>query len=764
MCFQGFVYFACGHNRIVTHDCEHALVAGNPHYIRHQCPDYNSSSERPNFQCGLGKYYCSESVDGPFLDHVHQAATTAQSNISIIDTQLVNLGNTRGQLIAEAKFRGMSDEALMHSKEHQWLVAKRGEWTVERNRQQITQIDATAITQQALRYYKDMRPRYGDFSNAGPRAPFIPGQTVFGTFVAGAPTAQNSTSGQPCWGTEMSKQQPYTVTGQYSQLPSPARTHLAATPGYTTASTTYPPVVPSRVTGETISALADNVRVAQQAEMARQRNMSPVANQDRKVGRQRGAMSARPQKSRATQARAAEHDSAEEEIEVVRRSARVRNKKVNYAEDGCSSIASREPSPAKSDRSAFSPLMSDASSTAEKDCIGATTSAKKPCETPRTLSRPASSLNDKITDWSKRSNVRETSTSDGRRTMPDMKDILNSSPASEVFASNRTVGQSENHRQARGYTFKEPINTSKKPEALALALNSTPQPLEKHQIFPPITMAAQQDQVGILTPAPILARPKSHHAAFDVGSYVPLFRPQQPLLREPSSGTAMPTSVWDQASPVTSTQLHRGPSLPYQAFTVHTDSITGLGKEENGEHEVDVNSYYGSLRRSFGSGTPLAPTKLFDGAQSDRDPKKRLSSTLTETEKPRKRMRLSLPGQEAQPAAQPAPNWLLGQGLIMNTDGRGAPLYAPLITQGQVRMQGNNSPSSLGAPFEPPTAIMTATTAPSDEGLDGVASSASPPGQKAEQASAENDTAESGPDFSDIDWGHHEHDLDAFVD
>src|ERR1700710_2820177 len=106
MCFLGYVYYACGHQRIIRLDCEICLASDNPYYIRHECVNARMESTRPPAQqCGTGKFYCSESRDGPFLDHACQMGTQAADMLRPVDIQLAQLKVAAQRFMAEATER-----------------------------------------------------------------------------------------------------------------------------------------------------------------------------------------------------------------------------------------------------------------------------------------------------------------------------------------------------------------------------------------------------------------------------------------------------------------------------------------------------------------------------------------------------------------------------------------------------------------------------------------------------------------------------------
>ncbi|KAK1078581.1 hypothetical protein LTR33_007117, partial [Friedmanniomyces endolithicus] len=107
MCFVGYVHFACGHKRIDSRDCDYALAVQSPFFIRYQCPHYTQARASPDFACGTGKFYCKETKDGPFLEHLHQTVAVARDDMTRIEAQLAKMMEASHMFTEEWNRRGV---------------------------------------------------------------------------------------------------------------------------------------------------------------------------------------------------------------------------------------------------------------------------------------------------------------------------------------------------------------------------------------------------------------------------------------------------------------------------------------------------------------------------------------------------------------------------------------------------------------------------------------------------------------------------------
>ncbi|KAK5112486.1 hypothetical protein LTR62_004243 [Meristemomyces frigidus] len=750
MCFQGFVYFQCGHNRIVGQDCEIAQLGSNPFYIRHQCPNYHASSQKPDFQCGVGKYYCSQSPDGPFLDHVHQKAQAAQTGMNHFDGQLAAMYNEREGLIAQADARGVSQQARWQIPEYRNLGAQYQHTYAQRAAFQHTFIEATAIIQQAQLYLNSQRHYDNSAMLERMSVPVVAGQDPLGKTTAGfvrpngTLAAYEFTSGSG----HMNKKHALSKQ-QWSQLP-PSPT---STPSYDTLRAQDYLATGRRPLMGPTGLLTHGTTQSQEGKTSPHHEYQPAASPERGAGRPRKSAScqARNPKSRSYPCAGQDNGGNGADGEVVRRSARVRNKKVNYAESGESSEASRDPSPAKTDISTFSPLKSDASSPDKHDAADLQIAKKQRLGLQPSRTSLAS-LNERIADWSKGGTVPEMSIPNPRCATPRMTDLLNSSPTLSTSASPDVSSRSNQFPKHVVGTHSQPAEQVK-----VSAVSSTRLPVLRDDLS---TAASTHPMQDLITPPGTLLNQLPPPATPPAQQWTTALKLWHSAgASEHGSGVAMLPSITQplrDLEPITTPRAYSTIDATPRLGDARADSGNAHNIESN-----DVGTHYKRLRRSFEMKTPLSHTRSVHYDDISRDPQKRSTPYSTETEQSSKRLRLSLPGEEDAQATSPAPNWIIGSGINIQTDEcetPGMPITFHVIPS---RPQETN-PSTSETAFQPPVATMSAGVPHSSIGtLDGGSDDAITGQQKLGGPVEEAAAAEHVPDYSDIDWGQAD---DEFLD
>ncbi|EMC95204.1 hypothetical protein BAUCODRAFT_530240 [Baudoinia panamericana UAMH 10762] len=377
MCFQGFVYFACGHSRIVYNDCAVATTTGLPYFNRTLCPNYTIDHQQAPNPCGLGGFYCSHDQAGTLFDQYYAQFRAAENSLRNADMVLANIRSKVPRLRQEVQRSGMTPKQL---RAHHSVIT----FTNQLNRstqQQAAALRAIAAAQkillQGIAYYQLRAQWVQNGGNPANFLPFVPsveyGQVptqprdrmyLPGTQAPAAPNliASENTSSQPT-------QQALIPITRYPL--SPDRSDELAAPTYNTPILPNPYPVPASFPPSSGDPPP----------------MQPPVLPANRDGRRRKARTPAPLRK----------DSVIELEDSVRRSTRVRGKRVSYAES--SDSASREASPIKSDITGFTPERSEASSSPPKKGRPRKKAKMEEVMDPFTLS---TSLGQKMADWSKR--------------------------------------------------------------------------------------------------------------------------------------------------------------------------------------------------------------------------------------------------------------------------------------------------------------------------------------------------------------------------
>ena len=347
MCFQGFVYFACGHDRIVTQNCE--LANDHPLFMHSACPQYNQHSSRPRVGCGVGKFYCAETEDGPFLDQAHITSSQAKLAVLQVDLELGRVQAAGASFHSQADAQNISLERRAQAVEYKQLTAHFHYCTARRQRSLHEQTEADAIINQAITYYRQKAQHFRTVSdNQAPYPPLVLGEGL-GHRIPEVQDAQHWSTGMA----RLESTQPAVVSpGDRSPTISPhslAMQHLRSVDEYR-------------------HDLRHTLNHGNQ-ETTRAPNAQDLPVSDRLFGpirptvkRQNVHDTVRPSSAikKFKQARM-KQETPERAGGPVRRSARVRTKPVTYV-DPSSPVHSREVSPEASDFSGLSPEKSDVSS------------------------------------------------------------------------------------------------------------------------------------------------------------------------------------------------------------------------------------------------------------------------------------------------------------------------------------------------------------------------------------------------------------------
>lgn len=84
-------------------ECPLATDLETPFWLKVACPNYSLVSRHPDRYCGTGAYYCGKTPDGEQLNRVHAAHTKAHANAQRIEESISGEGGLKeyGQLLAK---------------------------------------------------------------------------------------------------------------------------------------------------------------------------------------------------------------------------------------------------------------------------------------------------------------------------------------------------------------------------------------------------------------------------------------------------------------------------------------------------------------------------------------------------------------------------------------------------------------------------------------------------------------------------------------
>ncbi|KAK5124221.1 hypothetical protein LTR85_001924 [Meristemomyces frigidus] len=816
MCFVGYVYYACGHKRIFSLDCEINLASQHPYYIRHACPNARfDSSHPPRQQCGIGKFYCSESRDGPFLDHACQTGTQAATMLGEVDIQLAKLKVAAQHFAAAATERNIPQESWKTISSYITIDAAHFELMQKRAGLEKTQLEARTILQQAYAHYQRFGQQQQQLDGAGSVPSFVPSAELVSRVPAELKFPQNPYNNAPqqldagisdtssstsnnYWqpGAQAPpSHNPYAPRHQMQMPPSPVGSHITAASKELYNTSMLPPE-------------ARRIKEEQRAEAYRQnRQMQAPQSVSRKGGRPRkyaGDQDTQAEllKPKGRNMGAGKQDSMQEEADRVRRSARVRGKKVNYAESGGSDAGSREPSPDKSDASGFSPAKSDTSASPSKGRSLMRQESRGMGLEASELRRSSSSLVDKISDFKRRNTMAGPGTPMQRRAMPDMRDLLNSSPGqpmqqgdaivpprmqftgaidtyhAAVGASNAQYLRDARARQAQAQVHAQhaypsyggPVNTLG-PQYANLSRNFGPQVFHNqpllsalHQATPPNFQQSLGQGQYLYQPTQSMHQTTPMARGFSVSNMSPNLSATDARDYGDTSGSVMTPSgnnnVYSQptmARPFATPNM--APTMPAHAdmpYVTRKDSV--LAPSDGNvlcDGHTPSNYAYDRMRRSFSSTAALTPPAHHDPAAASVEPRKRSVPGLSPTQPSNKRLRLSLPGEDDAPLNVYDTESALGMTNSMSTP------KAPCQELSQFAQGSAGHVFDLGqglsttpAPVLPPTALMYPLTE-QEEAADGEGDGAEEKSSNVEESQDGGDEGEHDPhglDFSDIDW------------
>lgn len=89
MCFQKFITFQCGCRRLEEQECEHAQRLDINFWQKIDCPYYTTTRKHCWTQCGAGEFYCGATDDGGIFDAVDEMHVKASYQHKVMAIRLV---------------------------------------------------------------------------------------------------------------------------------------------------------------------------------------------------------------------------------------------------------------------------------------------------------------------------------------------------------------------------------------------------------------------------------------------------------------------------------------------------------------------------------------------------------------------------------------------------------------------------------------------------------------------------------------------------
>ena len=166
MCFQGFVYYICGHNKIVEHECD--LAVDQPLYLKIACPDYRTARTHLKQQCGIGKYYCRHKQTGQVLETVYEDHIRSQTDISNIDIRMAKLQGLHDAFNHSADLAGVSLEARGRHPAYSTLANTQTDLMKLRDERANLRVQSLQKIQQAIEYFSKREQKQLGFANPLP--------------------------------------------------------------------------------------------------------------------------------------------------------------------------------------------------------------------------------------------------------------------------------------------------------------------------------------------------------------------------------------------------------------------------------------------------------------------------------------------------------------------------------------------------------------------------------------------------------------------
>lgn len=369
MCRVVYVHFACGHSDIVSTPCE--LAQDLPFYLKHACANYTGPvSMNPPSLCGRGKYYCGKApVDGVFLNGVHMTLERRQGTLLQIDQKIALLKQRAREFTEAANRNNITLDARRKHPAYGVINNNYGFLMQQRSRIDYDRRKVTHVIKHAIEFFRERRELAAQQAALGfqpaftlpPGAGSIPmeyapagsfNNTGFDMPMAapGIPLAESgnpmAAAGIPMAAQPMAMTQQAIDVSQGTQMPEQTISHLTPSGGSNidvihVRRDTDPLTTPGQAATPNLTpqkALQPDVLlVPSDSGLKSAAILKRVIKQNSNTSGPRRRKPASPAKPSPAPA---------EDRNIVRRSDRVRTKKVTYAESQTSDF-SRDSSPDK---------------------------------------------------------------------------------------------------------------------------------------------------------------------------------------------------------------------------------------------------------------------------------------------------------------------------------------------------------------------------------------------------------------------------------
>ena len=776
MCFQGFVHFACGHSDIIEKECD--LADDQPLYLKVACPSYRIDSVKSTGACGLGKYYCRQSTEGQYFEKVHKLLVQAQADVDDLDRKLRYLKATIVRFHTSANKEGVSMEARKAHPSYTYLYSRHEQFKLQRKDANEKRVVSLMVIQEAINHHgKRMEHILNGYVGDMPAftlkpilAAKLPAELQLG------PQAQTISNESAPFKPADQVVAARTMDHSAADLPHEgpnARRSLDSEIGEDIIST------PRKTTQVVQDTAAVQEGFVESPISARKKGRHPRRNLEPNTLEL-------PPYARNLNLASPNKQGVLNETSNVRRSARVRGKKVSYAESETSSI-SRGYSPEKSDISGFSPARSDqtvspvkSEKSVQRDSTELAKEAEELYDT-RTR-RSGGSLGKMIGNWKRRSDL-AAGAPQQQQGSPRTENLIRNRRGSARTSRENTGSLPATNRSvagpAVGQSISDIIARSRNVGLQAGEVRPSMRP--PNEAPPQTSFPSNPDLTGDLAPLypsdaanflPDLTVQNTQSNIFNRNAYQSMNMTQSSLPTQ-SGRAVMPQNQsddnlnWLINTPSFNTPVERDAGQGYTHDGIASfGPATPMGRYDSaiGKSPIDyqpskVNGSlpdvgYGSMWRSLSAAPGLTPPPTIDLTSTDTDPKKRTQLTSSPLLPSSKRVRLSLPGEDS------TPNVYERALPYENINGMSSPSRLPAQ---QIVIDSSNPaqpPTALGeeaiptpAPILAPTAAPTAFMYIASQQDEGGGGSDTETAALAERASGEEALGdETGVMSSDFDW------------
>ncbi|KAI6819322.1 hypothetical protein KC340_g8081 [Hortaea werneckii] len=626
MCLQDFYHYACGHSKIFDTKCDEATQLEVAYWQKHACPHYGHRTFYPLYLCGAARFYCDHSPDAPFLNHTFQIRVASEDTVKKLGPQLTVAYNNVEKFLQHAK--GLQIPSLqwpsipVHGQIKSTVVAL--EPKVKEAQQHYR--EATAILEQAQKYFAQLAQQPGN-NTSNPIPPFAPGPNALNKVPAevqepsfrerkdsvedsNAKDAHNLATKPEDLAAMGSSQK------QTSAQPSSDRTlsHQTELPPMEASGHKHRPL-----TYEEEHEVAMNAARRDEAKAKKRVAVEEETSPMKPKKKARSAKKAKPSQVQAS------------ESEAIRRSVRVRDRKIDYAE----SPGSEDPSSFKSEASGFSAETSEAGSSPKKAKQKRIKAENMAAATQESTAVPRSSfLGAKISDFQRRGGVAAEVASRQQNTTNPESMIRFESPKSSPSPSR--LADSPEFRSVRApYGLSRPqIQPSKMLSSTSFVPAGPWQPPSMRHRPQPFTPAYASSPImghpRLPSEYPTMQNVYSSYSDSQYHQYTPACFQRQPAQGPSHSQYSMPQSLAGGSSVGTG---HYGtpPVLENRMppLSFNQPSVQGYRRDspvfqsQGNNFHAPMPNQYDSMRHSFNTNVPdLTPSNVFADSTSYGEPKK----------------------------------------------------------------------------------------------------------------------------------------------